>query len=294
MKLATIKNEGKELAVIVAAEKAVSIREINRVLGVNWSEDLFNILQKNQLSSLNDWYRSGGLDQLGSSSLVDVDNLSFGPLYRNPGKIWGVGMNYVEKAIELSGSPPGEEPVIFMKPITSVIGPDDQIVLPDQSSQVTAEAELGVIIGKTCKNIKEEEAHNVVAGFTTTLDMTAKDIHAKDPRFLQRSKSFDTFFSFGPYFLTVDEWEDLEDLRVMTSINGCARYQNVVRNMMFKPWWIVSFFSEIMTLHPGDIIMTGTPGSVLIRDGDVVGCEISGFKELRNSVVGKYSVNRLE
>ncbi|MFD2213425.1 fumarylacetoacetate hydrolase family protein [Metabacillus endolithicus] len=293
MKLATIKNEGEEFAVIITAEKAVSIREINRVLGMGWSEDLFSILEKNQLSSLNDWYRNGGMEKLGSSSLMDIDNLSFGPLYRNPGKIWGVGMNYVEKAIELSGSPPGEEPVIFMKPITSVIGPNDPIILPDQdqSSQVTAEAELGVIIGKMCKNIKEEEARNVVAGFTTTLDMTAKDIHAKDPRFLQRSKSFDTFFSFGPYFLTIDECQDLENIRVSTSINGCKKHQNVVRNMMFKPWWIVSFFSEIMTLHPGDIIMTGTPGSVLIRDRDVVGCEISGFKELRNLVVGKYSVN---
>jgi 2-keto-4-pentenoate hydratase/2-oxohepta-3-ene-1,7-dioic acid hydratase in catechol pathway len=285
MKLATVKIKGEELAVVISAEGAVSIREINKICGVGWSEDLFSILQDKQLSPLKDWYKSGGFEQLESSSLIDIDNLSFGPLYRNPGKVWGVGMNYVEKAIELSGKLPGDEPVIFMKPNTSVIGSDDEIILPTQSSQVTAEAELGVVIGETCKNIKEEEAHHVVAGFTTTLDMTAKDIHSKDPRFLQRSKSFDTFFSFGPYLLTVDEVEDLEKLRVETILNEDVVHQNVVSNMMFNPWWIVSFFSNSMTLHPGDVIMTGTPGSVLIHDGDIVGCKIPGFKELRNSVM---------
>ena len=195
-------------------------------------------------------------------------------------------MNYMEKAMELSRRPPEEEPVTFMKPGTSLVGPEESIMLPLQFGKVTAEAELGIIIGESCKDVKEEEAARVVAGFTTALDMTAKDIHAKNPRYLQRSKSFDTFFSFGPYFITVDEFPILKDIMVETVLNGETYHRNVVANMMYQPWWLVSFFSHIMTLHPGDIIMTGTPGSVVIRDGDIVECHIHGFKPLRNHVSG--------
>jgi 2-keto-4-pentenoate hydratase/2-oxohepta-3-ene-1,7-dioic acid hydratase in catechol pathway len=116
--------------------------------------------------------------------------------------------------------------------------------------------------------------------------MTAKDIHAKNPRFMQRSKSFDTFFSFGPYLITADEYEDVKMINVETVLNGEVSHRNVVANMMYQPWYIVSFFSQIMTLYPGDVIMTGTPGSVVIRNGDVVECQINGFKALRNPVLG--------
>lgn len=284
MILATLKVGNEELAAIIVEGGAVSIREINKMIGKGWSEDVLTILQKNQLEKIKDWYRSGGLEELKSFSAFSEDSLSYAPLYRNPGKIWGVGMNYVEKAIELSGGAPKEKPVIFMKPNTSLIGHEDVIRLPSQSSQVTAEAELGIIIGKTCKCIKEERAKEVVAGFVTTLDITAKDIHARNPRFLQRSKSFDTFFSLGPHLYTTDECVELGGIEVETILNGEVHYRNVVANMMFRPLWIVSFFSQIMTLHPGDIIMTGTPGSVVIRDGDVAAGRISGFRELKNPV----------
>ncbi|WP_078412088.1 fumarylacetoacetate hydrolase family protein [Priestia abyssalis] len=284
MKLATIKVEGHEIAAIVNGEKAVSIKSIKEEEGKDWDIDLFSILQKNQLEDINNWYTEGGEDRFHQSPHILVKDLSFAPLYRTPGKIWGVGMNYMEKAIELSGKPPEEDPVIFMKPDTSLIGTEEMIKLPLKFGQVTAEAELGVIIGQTCKDVPVEDAANVVAGFTTTMDMTAKDIHAKNPRFLQRSKSFDTFFSFGPYFLTVDEFPTIKDVSVETVLNGKVHHRNVVANMMFQPWWIVSFFSQIMTLHPGDVIMTGTPGSVIIREGDIVECRIPGFKPLQNSV----------
>ncbi len=194
-------------------------------------------------------------------------------------------MNYVEHAGDLSESAPTDEPASFMRPDTTIIGPGDEVMLPAQSEWVTAEAELAVIIGCEAKNISEEEAPSVVAGFTTVLDMTAEDILRRNPRYLTRSKSFDTFFSFGPELVTPEEIEDLHDLEVATVLNGKVHRSNTVSNMVFSPWWLVSFHSKIMTLLPGDVISTGTPGAVLIQEGDVVECRITGFEPLCNPVV---------
>ncbi|MED1738502.1 fumarylacetoacetate hydrolase family protein [Bacillus swezeyi] len=284
MKLATVNVKEKEFVVIINGEQMVSIETINQTEGKEWRTDLFGLIQENHLSELNRWYRSEGEHKLSSFPIVGPDDIQYVAPYKSPGKILGVGMNYVEKAIELSGQLPQEEPVIFMKPNSSLIGPDEFIKLPPQSSEVTAEAELSIIIGKTCKDVAEEDAIDVVAGFTTSLDVTAKDIHAKNPRYMQRAKSFDTFFSFGPYFITPDEFPVLKDISVETVLNGEGCHQNIVENMMYQPWWIVSFFSQIMTLNAGDIIMTGTPGSAVIRDGDIVECRIPGFKPLYNPV----------
>ena len=115
--------------------------------------------------------------------------------------------------------------------------------------------------------------------------MTAEDILEKNPRYLTRAKSFDTFFSFGPVLVTTDEIEDLHQVEVATYINDELHRKNVVSNMTFKPEYLVSFHSKVMTLKPGDIISTGTPGAVKISDGDTVECRIEGFTTLKNSVV---------
>jgi 2-keto-4-pentenoate hydratase/2-oxohepta-3-ene-1,7-dioic acid hydratase in catechol pathway len=289
MKLATVIKEGKEMAAVVLDDRVTFIQTINEYEDKKWATDLFGLLQNDQLSDMVNWYKNEGRNKLHHFPSFLAAEGQFGPLYRHPRKIWGVGMNYMAKAIELSGQPPEEEPVIFMKPDTSLIGPEEAIKLPAQSNEVTAEAELAIIIGKTCKNVEEVAAPSFVAGFTASLDMTAKDIHAKNPRFMQRSKSFDTFFSFGSYLITADEFEDVKTINVETVLNGEVSHRNVVANMMYQPWYIVSFFSKIMTLNPGDVIMTGTPGSVVIRNGDVVECRINGFKSLRNPVLAVYS-----
>src|SRR5690606_19904559 len=151
--------------------------------------------------------------------------------------------------------------------------------------RTTAEAELGIIIGKECKNVSPEEVPNVIAGFTTILDMTAEDILEKNPRYLTRAKSFDTFFSFGPQLITVEEVEDVLQLHVSTIKKGEVHRKNIVNNMTFKPWELVSFHSKVMTLKPGDIISTGTPGAIKISDGDIVECQIDGFESLKNPVI---------
>jgi 2-keto-4-pentenoate hydratase/2-oxohepta-3-ene-1,7-dioic acid hydratase in catechol pathway len=214
-----------------------------------------------------------------------VTRFSHTPLYRRPRKIWGIGLNYVEHAGDLSETAPAKEPASFMRPDTTIIGPGDEIVLPSQSERVTAEGELALVIGREAKNVSEEDAPLFVAGFTTVLDMTAEDILRRNPRYLTRSKSFDTFFSFGPELVTPDEIEDVDALEVSTMLNSEVHRSNTVSNMTFSPWWLVSFHSRIMTLLPGDVISTGTPGAVVVQEGDVAECRITGFEPLSNPVV---------
>lgn len=218
-------------------------------------------------------------------SSIPVAGVRFAPPYRQPPKIWGIGLNYTAHAADLDEVSPNEEPASFMKPSTTIIGVGDTIVLPKQSHKVTGEAELGVIIGKRCKDVSLENVQDVIFGYTTIVDMTAEDILRKNPRFLTRSKSFDTFFSFGPVVITADEIEDVNGLTVQTIRNGGVLAENVVSNMMFPPFELVSFHSHVMTLEPGDIISTGTPGALHIQDGDTIACHIEGVGSLENPVV---------
>ena len=276
MKLATIKHEGQERLAIVT-ERGLVLMERHG--------SLYNLLQTGQLDELNQWYQSSGQNFLRELPAIPAEEVIYAPLYRNPRKILGIGFNYIEDLSERNSYlADGEEPVSFMKPDTSLIGSGDIITLPSQSERTTAEAELALIIGQRCKDVSEADAPGVVAGFTTSLDMTAADIHGKNPRFLTRSKSFDTFCSFGPHFITQDEVPNVLDLSVATVLNGAIYKRNRLTHTIYRPWFIVSFFSKVMTLLPGDVILTGTPGPTVIRDGDVVECRIDGFESLVNTV----------
>jgi len=211
------------------------------------------------------------------------DAVKFCAPFYNPPKILGIGLNYREHASDLGAEQP-KEPASFMKPRTAIIGPGDTILLPAESERVTAEAELGIVIGRRCKHVHENDAESAIFGYVPVLDMTAEDILQRNPRFLTRAKSFDTFLSFGPVIVTPEEIGKLSALTVSTVLNGKAVKSNQVRNMMFSPAQLVSFHSNVMTFEPGDIISTGTPGAVEIREGDVVECRIDGFPVLSNRV----------
>lgn len=286
MRLATIKNNGTEEAALMIPYGAVPVNTLNSLFQQAWADDLYELIRAGQLESMQEWYGQLGEQQLQllQSNATQAAEVKYGPLYRHPRKIWGIGLNYVEHASDLHEKAPSTEPASFMKPDTTIIGPQDTIQIPVQSHRTTAESELGIIIGKPCKNVSEEEAINYVAGYTTIIDMTAEDILQVNPRYLTRSKSFDTFFSFGPQLVTTDEVDDVHKLEVATVINGGIHRKNVVSNMTFRPWFLVSFHSQVMQLLPGDIISTGTPGAVVIRDGDVVECQINGFETLTNPV----------
>jgi 2-keto-4-pentenoate hydratase/2-oxohepta-3-ene-1,7-dioic acid hydratase in catechol pathway len=250
------------------------------------ADDLFSLLESGRFYDLVD--RLGGLSGAGSRNLsggaIPRERVSYGPPYRRPRKIWGIGLNYAEHASDLSEKPPAEGPASFMKPDTTIIGPGDEIRLPRQSERVTGEAELGIVIGREVKDVPVEDAPSVVAGLTTVLDITAEDILQENPRYLTRAKSFDTFFGFGPELVTLDEVGEIGALEVATVLNGEVRRKNVVSNMTYGPWQLVSFHSEVMTLLPGDVISTGTPGAVVLRNGDVLECRIEGFEPLKNPV----------
>jgi 2-keto-4-pentenoate hydratase/2-oxohepta-3-ene-1,7-dioic acid hydratase in catechol pathway len=277
LRLVTIRQGGREEAAVVLPDGVVPVREVGDLSRED--ADVLALLESGRFYEVKEAYGRGEARGAASSQL------SYAPLYRRPRKIWGIGLNYAEHAGDLSETAPADEPASFMRPDTTIIGPGDEVVLPAQSERVTAEAELAIVIGREAKDVPEEDAPSVVAGFTTVLDMTAEDILRRNPRYLTRSKSFDTFFSFGPELVTPDEIDDVDSLEVSTVLNGEVRRSNTVSNMIFSPWWLVSFHSRVMTLLPGDVISTGTPGAVVIREGDVAECRITGFEPLSNPVV---------
>ena len=206
-----------------------------------------------------------------------------------PGKVFGIGLNYVDHAGDLDEKAPQDEPASFPKWAHTLIGPGDEIVLPLQSQKVTAEAEVALVIGAHCYQVDETDALDYVAGLVVVLDQTAEDILRRNPRFLTRSKNFPTFLSVGaerkPIADVVAAAGSLEEIQVTTVRNGEPLRTNVVGNMTFDPAFLVSFHSKVMPLEPGDIICTGTPGAVEITDGDTVEAHVTGFAPLVNPVV---------
>jgi 2-keto-4-pentenoate hydratase/2-oxohepta-3-ene-1,7-dioic acid hydratase in catechol pathway len=276
MRLCTLRLDGEETAGVMTAAGVMPVRRINAQLGRAWPTDLMGLIRQGLSTQLL-------RDAQSVPGALPRETVEFGPLYRHPRKIWGIGLNYKDHAADLSAPFP-TEPASFMKGDQTIIGPGDMIELPPQSERVTAEAELGVIIGRTCRFVSQDEALGVVAGYCLILDMTAEDILQRNPRFLTRSKNFDTFFSFGPELVTPDEVQDVNRLRVGTYRNGQLHRENVVSSMAFPPAYLVAFHSQVMTLHPGDIISTGTPGAVVIEHGDIAECRIEGIGSLTNPV----------
>jgi 2-keto-4-pentenoate hydratase/2-oxohepta-3-ene-1,7-dioic acid hydratase in catechol pathway len=283
MRFCSVKNDNRSEGAIIHNNRVIAFSELNRETGIGLPPQLLDVVQISDKALLRQ-----AASRLSSDLTIgkDVTNVLFSAPFSSPPKILGIGLNYREHAADLGTQTP-TEPASFMKPRTTIIGPDDPIILPSPSTskRVTAEAELAIVIGKRCKNIREEDAESVVFGYASVLDMTAEDILQRNPRFLTRAKSFDTFLSFGPVILTPDEISNLPDLTVRTILNGTVIRSNQVRNMTFSPNQLIAFHSRVMTFESGDIICTGTPGATAIRPGDVVQCQIDGFPALSNPVI---------
>lgn len=275
MRLASIRIDGREEAAVVTGDGLVPVSRVNAGRDAKWPTSLQHLIEQGLSPRL--------LEQAAGLPALDASTVSYAPLYRHPRKIWGIGLNYLEHAQDL-GAPHPTEPASFIKGEQTIIGPGDEILLPPQSQRVTAEGELGIVIGRTCRFVSPEDAGTFVAGVCLVIDMTAEDILQRNPRFLTRSKNFDTFFSFGPELITLDEIPNLLDLEVGTYLNGELHRKNVVSDMAFPPLELVAFHSHVATLFPGDVISTGTPGAVVIEDGDVAECRIGGLGALANPV----------
>jgi len=197
-----------------------------------------------------------------------------------PGKIIGVGRNYLAHALELGNDIP-PEPIIFLKPNTALLEPGATIVLPRVSQRVEFEAEIGVVMGRRLRHATAEQAERAIGGFTCVNDVTCRDLQQKDGQW-SRAKGFDTFCPIGPRVVSGLDWRTL-DLR--GRVNGLERQHAKATDMHFSIPELVSFISGIMTLEPGDLIATGTPaGTGPLMDGDVVEVEISGVGVLSNPV----------
>ena len=212
-----------------------------------------------------------GAVETAPTARVPREDLTFGPPLERFGKLWGIGLNYEEHAGDLDEDRP-EEPASFLKPSTALTGPGGPIRLPPtaQSERVTAEAELAVVMGRTCRDVERDAVDDVVAGYLPVIDMTAEDVLGRNPRFLTRAKSYDTFIVPGPVIAVPEAPMDLSKLSVRTEIDGVMKAENVVDNMLFSPAEIVAFHSRVMTLEPGDLFSTGTPGAAPIEPGDHV------------------------
>jgi len=287
MRTASLKLDCTEAAAVLTAAGFVPVGEINEKLGSNWPTDMQELIVSGKLEDLKSWYIAEGRKRLDGwvDHAIPKNMVEFAPLYRHPSKIWGIGLNYADHAGDLAERAPTLAPASFAKFDTTIIGPGEAIKIPHQSEKTTAEAELAIIFGRKCKDVEEQEWQSCLAGFTTIIDMTAEDILRLNPRYLTRSKNFDTFLSFGPVLVTPDEIEDITALHVATVINGATHASNTVSNMTFPPPYLVSFHSKVATMLPGDVILTGTPRAVHIKDGDVVECRIDGFETLVNPVI---------
>jgi 2-keto-4-pentenoate hydratase/2-oxohepta-3-ene-1,7-dioic acid hydratase in catechol pathway len=226
----------------------------------------------------------------GKATLKMGDATFLAPL-SSPPKIICLGLNYRDHAEEAGADIP-DEPIIFMKPRTAIVGPDEHIILPNFVKELDYEAELAIVIGKKGKNISVSEAEKYVFGYTAFNDVSAREIQFRDRQWT-RGKSFDTFAPIGPCITTADQIGNPSNLNIHTRVNGELRQDSSTKNMVFNVYEVIHHISRVMTLEPCDIIATGTPAGVAVfmkptpkflSPGDLVEVEIENIGTLRNKV----------
>jgi 2-keto-4-pentenoate hydratase/2-oxohepta-3-ene-1,7-dioic acid hydratase in catechol pathway len=201
----------------------------------------------------------------------------------SPCKIVAIGLNYRDHAEEMKLKLP-DEPLLFLKPSTSVIGPGDPILLPPQSKRVDYEAELAVVVANTARNVSYEQARDYILGYTCLNDVTARDLQQKDGQWT-RAKGFDTFCPIGPW---IETDIDASNLAISLLLNGDVKQESRTSNLIFDTLRLVEFISHIMTLMPGDVIATGTTSGIgPMKHGDTVEVRVEGIGSLINPVRGE-------
>ena len=275
MKLIRFDYQGSVHAGLVTPAGVVPVPEMNAKHGTKVPDNLLEIIQTRTEA------------QLQTADVAAIPYSEVMPLlpYPVPPKIWCIGLNYKSHAADINAVQP-DEPGSFMKPASCMFRPGGDIYLPpaDVSNDVDAEGELGVVIGKTCRFVPADHIKDVVFGYTTTLDLTALDVLRKNPRYLTRAKSIDTFFSFGPVIVTADEVAEVDGLEVITEHNDGICSRDFVRNMHHRPFELVRYHSDFFTLHEGDLISTGCPKGARIKAGDRVGGRIDGVGHITAQV----------
>ena len=283
MKIARIRKGEKETYGLVQDEKISTKDDITYSTGIPIP------------INVRDFLFDGWLEEIKSKSSEisfnhDLSEFEILAPIPNPQKIVCLAFNYIDHAKEQEITPPSE-PAIFIKPRTTLCGTNSNIICPKFVKELDYEVELAVVIGKECKNISEEQAMNQIFGYMVLNDVSARDIQFQDKQFT-RGKSFDTFAPCGPWITTNDEINNPQDLHLLTNINGEERQNSNTKNMHLTIPQIISKLSKVMTLEPGDIISTGTPEGValknpdtpFLKDGDKSHIEIEKLGTIQNTV----------
>ncbi len=247
------------------------------LFGEDYNEEFF---ATNGLNRLQDWLKDHQSECPEVSPLIRL-----GPPVVKPSKIICIGLNYSDHAAE-SGMQAPPEPLIFFKSTTAIVGPDDDLIIPKNSTKTDWEVELAVVIGKRASYIEESEAENYIAGYVLHNDYSERHFQLERTGQWVKGKSCDTFAPLGPWLATKDEIQDINHLRLWLTVNGDMLQDGNTQNMIFKVPFLVSYISQFMTLLPGDVITTGTPAGVglgmkpepfYLKPGDVVELGIDGL-----------------
>ncbi len=275
---------------VLKGARVICLPTLAEIAGQQFPSDLENLVEENDHKRIECLLQDSTKRELETASYTTSQLRLLAPI-RKPSKIVCLGLNYKDHAAEQGKAPP-DEPVIFMKPNTAIVGTGDNIIKPNFVKQLDYEAELAIVIGKSAKNISVKEAESCMFGYTILNDISARDIQFKDRQWT-RGKSFDTFAPTGPCITTKDQIQNPMNLRIRTCINEQLRQNSTTRNMKFNVFEIVHHISRVMTLRPCDIIATGTPAGVgfamkpqakFLQDGDVVTIEIEDIGILSNQV----------
>lgn len=283
MKIARLIRDGKETYGLIKDDRVATKDDITYQTGIPIPLNIKDFLFEG-------WYDEVK-DKISDTSFKDqLEKFRLLAPIPDPPKIICLTFNYPAHAKEQNLVSP-KEPVIFIKPRTTLCGTDSDIMCPNFIKQLDYEIELAVIIGKTCKNVDESESKDYIFGYMVFNDVSARDIQMRDKQFT-RGKSFDTFAPCGPWITSADEVTNPQDLQLVTKINGQNRQDSSTKNMFIKIPSIISELSNVMTLEKGDIIVTGTPDGVamnnpstpFLKNGDKIEMEIEKLGRIQNTV----------
>ena len=283
MKIARLVRDGKETYGLIKDDRVATKDDIIYQTGIPIPLNIKDFLFEG-------WYDEVK-DKISDTSFKDqLEKFRLLAPIPDPPKIICLTFNYPAHAKEQDLVSP-KEPVIFIKPRTTLCGTDSDIMCPNFIKQLDYEIELAVIIGKTCKNVDESESKDYIFGYMVFNDVSARDIQMRDKQFT-RGKSFDTFAPCGPWITSADEVTNPQDLQLVTKINGQNRQDSSTKNMFIKIPSIISELSNVMTLEKGDIIVTGTPDGVamnnpstpFLKNGDKIEMEIEKLGKIQNTV----------
>lgn len=280
MKLIRFGQPGEEKPGIVTAEGSFDVS----AFGEDFGEQFF---ASNGLERLEKWWAAN------SSNAPRVpEHVRLGACVQRPSKIICIGLNYADHAKESNMQIPAE-PIVFFKSTSSLVGPNDDLIIPKNSKKTDWEVELAVVIGKKATYVEEADAMNYVAGYALHNDYSEREFQLERGGQWVKGKSADTFAPLGPWMVTKDEIKDVNNLKIWLSLNGKKVQDGTTANLIFKVPFLVSYLSQFMTLLPGDVISTGTPAGVglgmnpqvYIKEGDVMELGIDGLGTSRQKAV---------